>query len=479
MSQSNKDFKEKYKLHPVRAKAVSDFKSTSNFSFSKDVRLYMYQFMATIGLELEKKFPKIVAFDDNNFRLFGREKSEKSTDKKKELNIEDYDKSFKAVYESGNMDSLPTKVRPIYDYYAFKLVCPEIKDPQEVINTVIMDVLTDIQNNHSEQSSHISKLKDNISVSHQIALDYIDANFLEEYPDLKNKIISINNEQTNANDIKVFLESTNFDIENSTYSDYYSKIIECYQILIKLAYEESYEEYVRIAQAGIDARDELSELVSSGESDDKIDPDFYEEYSGRLKDLLEHISRKRTNKLDLALGDLMIYDVLLTSKKLKELGVDVSKDPTRTKKKRKPNGYIADFYSLDMPDGLTSEIQLQSAYRYTYGESGPAAHNKMENGIKKRTLYQMPKEKSKYKDWAEKQFKMLPKYFRYLGHGFIQVYNTLQNFRRYYDTENQEEVQTYVKYIAEHDVDQLDSDILHFSLDDESKLINIKDDSTR
>ena len=472
MSTDISDFKEKYKVDQIRLKAVSDFKAASNFSFSKDVRQFMYQFMATVGLELEAKFADFVSFDDKSFRLFGREKSEKSIDTKKELNIKDYDKKLKSALETGNLEDMPSRVRPIFDLYAFKLVCPEIKNPQSLISTVIVDILNDIKAKHPECALHVTSLLDLIETSYQPAIEFIDSEFYEEYPELKKKILLISQEQKSVYDIQNFLDNSNVDLEHITYSDYYSKIIECYQILIELSYEESIDEYTRIAASALELREDFNRLVESGKSKELIHPDQYEEYDSKFQALLEHISRKKTNKLDLALGDLMVFDVLYTSRKVRELGVNVSKDPTRTKEKRKPNGYVANFYSLDMPNGLTSEIQLQSLYRYTYGESGPAAHNKMENGVKKRTLYPMPKEKREYKNWAEKQFKMLPKYFRYLGHGFVQVYNTLQNFRRYYDTESPEEVQTYVKYIAEHNIEQLDSDIMHFSLDDKPLLIN-------
>lgn len=482
MSLESENFKEKYKTHPVRIQAMSNFNDVSRFSNRKDVREYIYQVMATIGLELENRFSDFIVFDDNQFKLFGREKSEKSTADKKKDNIEKFDKQFKEALESGNSSNLPTQVRPIFDFYAFKLVCPEISKPREVINAVFSDILTNIVKKFPEYSSVLSEMKDKIDVSRFFAIDIIDKKFSDIYPGLKDKLLSALKEQQEATKIQEFLSSNSSDVSSLTYSDYYSKIIECYQILIKLSYEESVEEYVRIAQGGLDAREELSEFIESGKSNQNIDPSLYEDYSNRLQELLEHISRKKTNKLDLALGDLMLYDVLTTSKALKNLGVSLSEDSTRSKKKRNPNGYIANFYSFDMPNGLTSEIQLQSLYRYTYGESGPAAHNKMENGRKKRTLYTLPKDKSKYQDWAKKQFKALPKYFRYLGHGFIQVYSTLQNFRRYYDTEKPEEVQTYVKFIAEHDIDQLDSSILHFSLEDaptsfQVPSINIDDDS--
>lgn len=477
MTPSNSDFKDKYKFHPVRVHAVEEFKNNSNFSISKDVRRYMYQFMATLGMELENHFQGIVDFGNNNFKLFGREKSEKSVDTKRLRNIEEYDKIFEDIYRSGNLDHLPVTVRPIYDFYAFKLVCPEITENQKVIRKVVLDILDDIQNKHPEYKEEIEHLKQASGVSYFGALDFISKSFSEDYPDLKSKVLSINEEAKVVANIQEYLSSLNKDVSTMTYSDYCSKIIELYQLLINLSYEESVEEYVRIAQLAIDARDELTTRIENGSNDDVINENDIESFNNQLQELIEHISRKKTNKLDLALGDLMIFDVLHTSPKIKELGIKVSNDPTRTKKRRNSNGYVANFYSLDMLNGLTSEIQLQSVYRYLYGENGPAAHNKMENGIKKRTLYPMPKEKKEYKNWAKMQFKALPKYFRYIGHGFVQVYSTLQNFRRYYDTEKPEEVQAYVSYILEHDVDQLDPDILHFSLDSEPVLKSLEDES--
>ena len=477
MSTKRQEFREQYKVHPTRVHAIEDFKRSNNFSNRKDVRLYMYQVMATIGLELEDRFENYVSFDDNGFKLFGREKSEKSVTNKKNHNIEEYDREFQEALR--NNSDLPTAVRPIYDFYAFKLVCPEIKNYNIIISKVVLDILQDIKKNHPEYSDYIKKLEEEPYSSYHIIFDFIDKNFGDEYPELKGKVLSILNEQKSSENVQEFLDSTNSDVSSMTYAEYYSKLIDCNQILIRLAYEESVEEYVRIAQGGIDAKEEFLEIIKAGKSNQKISKDDYSEYSKKLQELLDHISRKRSNKLDLALGDLIVYDILNTSEKIKDLGISVSKDPSRTKKKRNPNGYIADFYSLDMPNGLTAEIQLQSLYRYTYGESGPAAHNKMEDGIKKRTLYPMPIEKEEYKNWAQKQFKALPKYFRYLGHGFVQIYNTLQNFRRYYDTEKPEQVQTYVKYIAEHDIDQLDSDILHFTLEDESPLSKNNDSEAR
>ena len=212
MTLSNSDFKDKYKFHPVRVHAVEEFKNNSNFSISKDVRRYMYQFMATLGMELENHFQGIVDFGDNNFKLFGREKSEKSVDTKRLRNIEEYDKIFEDIYRSGNLDHLPVTVRPIYDFYAFKLVCPEITENQKVIRKVVLDILDDIQNKHPEYKEEIEKIKQTSDVSYFGALDFISKNFSEDYPDLKSKVLSINEEAKVVANIQEYLNSLNTDV---------------------------------------------------------------------------------------------------------------------------------------------------------------------------------------------------------------------------------------------------------------------------
>ena len=331
-------------------------------------------------------------------------------------------------------------------------------------------MLDDISQRFPNKKESISEMKSAIDIAPFQAISYINNNYSDIYPDLKNKILAIMNEQDNVNKTQIFIDSTSSDVSSLTYSDYYSKIIEGYQTLIRLSYEESYEEYEVLAQKARETREQLSYYLDTGKGHKKIEEDDCKDFSRNMQELLEHISYKKTNKLDLALADLMIFDVLTTSKELQRLGVKYSKDPTRTKKKRNPNGYIADFYSLDMPNGLTSEIQLQSHYRYLFGETGPAAHHKIGNGIKKRILLPRPKERSKYNQWAESQFKSLPKFFAYRGNGCVEVFNTLKNFRKYYKCEDDRLVQTYIEYIAIHDINLLEGKVMSFSIGDKSKL---------
>lgn len=65
MSLDSNTFRKRYKQHPIRKNALENFSKITNFSVSNDVRRFMYQVMATIGLELEQKFPDTVHFDDN------------------------------------------------------------------------------------------------------------------------------------------------------------------------------------------------------------------------------------------------------------------------------------------------------------------------------------------------------------------------------------------------------------------------------
>ena len=68
--------------------------------------------------------------------------------------------------------------------------------------------------------------------------------------------------------------------------------------------------------------------------------------------------------------------------------------------------------------------------------------------------------------------KSLPKFFAYRGKGYIEVFNTLKNFKKYYKCEDKGEVQTYIEYIASHDIDLLEGKVMSFSIGDKSKLVS-------
>ena len=440
-------FRYKYYENPVRLYSIDKFERMHRTFHDEDTRNYMYQVMATIGLELEARFNQVV-FDNDKFILFGREKSKKSLSTKRKIHISEFNQKFKRALENNN-NYVPTKVKPIYDFYAFKLVCPHIEDIDSIINRVTSDI----------QDPQMQA-------------------------ELEQKISIIKQQQQELLGIQSFLDSnSSIDISSLTYKEYYQKITYCYTILGKLAYPESYTEIENIEEKLEQVGQELEELRYAGKLNETIPSEVQNEYLENLQGLLADVDYKKSNKLDLSVGDLMIFDVLSTSEHLKKLGVSFSKNPERTKEKRTENGYVSNFYGLNVSirkkngriRNLKVELQLQPIYRYEYGEHGPAAHHSMDKGIKERTLYQRPENLEDYKAWETKQFMALPRYFTYKGSGLVHIYNALDNFRRYYDCKDEKEVQQYVQFIAAHNVNLLYNRIDKFYLDDQPALTPTKE----
>ena len=471
MKDKTSEFKEKYKIE--KEKAVSKFKDENKLSLDLNALDYMCQVMATVGLEMESKFGNNIVGSDN-FLLFGRRKSEKSINKKKKIAVQDYKNQLKDSIK--NDKPLPKEVRSIYDFYGFKLVCSDIYDVCDVIEKIVIkDFLNDIIQKDPSKYEEIKKMaynyKDITSNTNTILVKCISEMFEEDYPNFQKRFDNIQEHKAQVVEINNFLDNTrNLDLSNTTYKEYYNKIIDCYSILEQLTYEESHEEKEKINKKIYKNIEKLEEIKEK-EKENKLLPDkSLGKYEKKLNKLLLKIDKKKFNKLDLSVGSFMVFDVLMTSNQLKKLGVQYSKDPTRTKEKRMPNGYIADFYSLDLPKGLKAELQVQSGYRFEYGEKGPAAHNKMPNNLKKRTLYKTPKKKKDYFKWEKRQFKSLPQYFNYWGNGRVTLFSNLDNFRKYYDCEDPRTVSEYVKYMLKCHPDLLFTKTRKFSLDDKSLL---------
>lgn len=472
MSTKNHDFRNQYAVDMTRSKAIEDFNNSCNIPNIDNVRQFMYQFMAILGLELEAKFPNLVSFDDNHFILFGREKSKKSVEDKKKDNIKIFNQKFDNALANG--ENVPSEVRPIFDLFAFKLVCPSVQETPPIINKVILDILNDIQSNNPNLAGHIQNMINHLDTNREAIIDFIDTNFSDYYPGIKERIQIILDEEENCKSIQDFIdENALIDVSTLTYSEYTSKILDAFEKMIHLSYVESYEEYTRILGMAMDEQSDFSYLERSGKSKKLISEDDIDLYSRNFNDIFDKLLMKKTNRLDLAVGDLMAFDVLSTSQAIKDIGASYSHDPSRSKHKRNSVGYVSEFYSFDFvtpdnnaPKKISSyaELQLQGLFRYLYGESGPAAHKNMPSGNKKRTFVDQPENSSGFEDWAKAQFMSLPHYFKYLGHGLVQVYSTLENFQRYYDTEDPEKVKAYVRYIANHDVSLLNGRILPFSL---------------
>lgn len=480
MSKKKSDFKSKYKI--ILNDAIVTFRDSNKKALNSNAQEYIYQVIATIGLEIESKFPSLVA-ENGDFKLFGRIKSPKSLSTKKQLFIDNFKKDLKTSLQSDSSD-YPTQIRQLYDFYGFKFVAKNLSDTaiDQVMERVLIDILNDINKDCPNDFTEIHSIAQNFSGRanrREKIIELIDKKFNKKYPGLKEKFYDVYRHKKQSEKIKRFVEETSsLDISTITESDYYQKIIDCYSILSDLAYEESTEEIQVLQDKKNKVASKLAKLETDGKSQSLLSPDKHEKYSKRLKKLLTQIESKRTNKLDLSVNSLIIFDVLSTSEPLKRLGVKCSKDLSRTKQKRMPNGYISDFYSLDLQHGLKTELQVQSEYRFEYGERGPAAHNRMENNIKKRIFIKRPKKANQYHSWKKKQFNSLPQYFQYQGNGHIYICSALDNFKKYYYCKNRRTVQKYVDYITKHEgTESLDSDFRHFSLDSPPVLDNIDNPS--
>lgn len=90
--------------------------------------------------------------------------------------------------------------------------------------------------------------------------------------------------------------------------------------------------------------------------------------------ILQDFSERIHDKLDLAVLTKQIYSMFNSSKLLKDLGVKIG----GMKEKRTPNGYVANFLSIETLIG-TIECQLQSKHEYEAGNYGYAAHTKLDS----------------------------------------------------------------------------------------------------
>lgn len=108
--------------------------------------------------------------------------------------------------------------------------------------------------------------------------------------------------------------------------------------------------------------------LEDDKSDSKID------FSELLKDFDSRID----SKLGLKLYSNALTDIIENSSTLKNLGISMSKDPSRIKNKREPSGYVSDFFGLDS-SVIPIKTELQIMYTNEHQESiiGYSAHSKM------------------------------------------------------------------------------------------------------
>lgn len=501
MNNANKQFRDAIKeQYPSVSPTLQSYKLKTKQSTSKDIRNYMWKIMGLIGLEIETRFSDFAKFetdkgDKHSFRLFGRQKSKKSIKDKRKENTNSYWNTITSAIK-GN-DLFPSTIRPIFDFYAFKFIAPHIQDTTGVLKKVILDIMNDIVENETDTQSitectmHIESLNmpeltdEQINKRLDVALDFIERISPEKYSDLREQVLMIRQEKVSSDEIKEILNTdfTDFDVSSLTYEKYYEKLLLYYTILKELEYEESF-----IVRDNIDSKikeieNELNKKKENGEEQLQISDTDCEDYTSTAEKLLEKIKQKRTSKLDLAVGSLILYDVFNTSISLQKSKINLSKDSSRIKGKRTPTGYAANFTGInapyyvnsngifdiselniglvanqtDIPHILTAEMQVQSQEGYENGQIGTAAHKNMV--AKKRPSLESPEE-------TKKVLKRVPRGAEYIKNGIIETDNRLRDFRKYYPCQSKEESVAFATFVAKNNINDLDVSFIHVSYDD-------------
>lgn len=134
--------------------------------------------------------------------------------------------------------------------------------------------------------------------------------------------------------------------------------------------------------------------------------DIYEITDVNIQQLLRELGQNYSNEVSLYKIRSDLMNTFENSELLHSLGISVSDDPERTKRKATKNGYRSEFIGLNlsilMTDGTTVELpiecQVQTMEQYRDGNVGYAAHTKLPSkGVKLKSIPKIKGEK-RYSD---------------------------------------------------------------------------------
>lgn len=410
---------------------------------------FVYKIIATIGVELEKRFPNFFNAGSKN-ELYGRRKSNISYSSKQDEYIGDFEQAFSSAINEGT--NLPKSIKPILDNFACRLVCYPLvqvsagtteneilENYYSIINTVINDFLSTIEKTSPEYSSEAQKHKNRDTHNYMNAVNFIN-NFSGN--SLSISLSSLVQKAESHKDIILrllnYLKAPILDTTSCTYQEWHNRMLEYYGILLNLSYQQSTDEIDKITQECQDEVETPFAIIESiGLSDQPIGAEFDsndEEHISQLRTksheqenaIRNAIFEKLTNKLDLDLLSLMFFDVINNSEDLKDLGVSISNIKGDNAIKRKPNGYISNFFILYAKElDIYLEFQIQPIYRYIAQKVGLSSHNNYKSD--EDTL---PEELTS--ESVEQIIQRLPSFFKYIGNGVIEKNSWFQNFQEFY-----------------------------------------------
>lgn len=295
-----------------------------------DIMKYLEIIVSSLLLEINKKFP------EPNYSIYitYRIKSQKSDIEK----LSDYIRRLK---ESSSSIS----IKDITDLIGLRIIIEKI--PRNITiskNNPEYKTFKEISDER-EKNIELSKQYHNF----ESKINDADCTYLEYYTQSKNIL----------NDILSI-----FDSETVYSKEYASELKTKYNNLIS------------------ECEKKLEILTALGDYNSKIDIESLENdrNSSKIdfKQLLKNFDSRIDSKLGLKLYSNALPDIVENSSILKNLGISISKDPSRIKNKRESSGYVSDFFGIDSSI-IPIKTELQIMYTNEHQESiiGYSAHSKM------------------------------------------------------------------------------------------------------
>ena len=295
-----------------------------------DVMKYLEMVVSGLLLEINKSFPE----PNYSIYLTYRIKSPKS-------NIEKLSDYLCRLKENENSYS----IKDITDLFGLRIIIEKI--PQNITISKKNPEYESLYNLSEERNKNI-KLSENFHKFESQILDN-DCTCLEYYIQSKNILNSI---------------LSTFDSETALSKNY------------ALELKKRYNKLINECDKKIDI------LTALGDYDSKIDIESLKKDKNVSKidfiQLLKDFDSRIDSKLGLKIYSNSLPHIIENSVILKKLGISMSNDPSRIKKKREPSGYVSDFFGLDSSI-IPIKTELQVMYITEHQESiiGYSAHSKM------------------------------------------------------------------------------------------------------
>lgn len=351
---------------------------------SPEAQEYFMHLVAAIMLEYNKYF------NGYNVECNYRYKSPKSLINKIIKYIDNDQKHIPSSSDEFDFD-----ITPIVDVFAMNLILKDrpssFHSKDSEINALMLEKV-EMQNFIAEMQNFKSSLiDDEFSISPQFIYEVTKKEYYEKCIQILDKLISI-----------IPPEAT------SLISKYTEQ-------------KESFREVLNFIEETMPTEDTLVDETDYPTENNNVD----------FIKLLDALSSRLYDKLDLAVLTKQVNSIFLNSELLKRFGIKL----INFEEKRTESGYVANFMHLSTPYG-NIECQLQSQNQYIDGNIGESAHTKMKDKKIKGYRIPDPKNPGEVKEFKGKVLSVSPRFYTAKiddveeGKVLIQEYTDYKNYRK-------------------------------------------------